>query len=121
MKFPFTLFLLSLLALSPVNASERPNVLLIVCGDLNTRVSTSGYSPIQTPNFDRLAAEGTVFRRAYCQYPVCGPSRGSFLNGLYPETTGVLDNVLDIRNTRPNTISLPPRKPKTWRHRTAKR
>jgi iduronate 2-sulfatase len=95
------------LTFGQVCTAKRPNVLFIVCDDLNTHVSTSGYSNISTPALDRLAAEGTTFRRAYCQYPVCGPSRASFLSGLYPESTGVLDNKTDIRNTRPDTPSLP--------------
>ena len=74
MKFPFTLFLLSLLALSPVNASERPNVLLIVCDDLNTRVSTSGYSPIQTLNFDRLTAVKLTYRMNGDSFVLSGAS-----------------------------------------------
>jgi len=85
----------------------KPNVLFIVCDDLNTHVSSSGYAAIKTPNFDRLAAKGMTFDRAYCQYPVCGPSRASFLHGLYPEVTGVLSNTVDIRETRPGTVSLP--------------
>jgi arylsulfatase A-like enzyme len=88
-------------------AKKRKNVLFIVCDDLNTHVSPSGYAPIQTPTLDRLAAESMTFRRAFCQYPVCGPSRASFLNGLYPESTGVLDNTADIRQTRPETVSMP--------------
>ena len=43
------------------------------------------------------------FRRAYCQYPVCGPSRASFLHGLYPQSTGILSNKLDIRDVRAGT------------------
>ena len=83
------------------------NVLLIVCDDLNTHVSTSGYDHIHTPALDSLAAAGMNFGRAYCQYPVCGPSRASFLSGLYPMSTGVLDNKTDIRTTRAGTVSLP--------------
>jgi iduronate 2-sulfatase len=90
-----------------VGAESKPNVLLIVCDDLNTHVSTSGYPHIKTPAFDKLAAAGMTFRRAYCQYPVCGPSRASFLSGLYPQSTGVLDNKSAIRQTRPGTVSLP--------------
>ncbi len=86
---------------------QRPNVLLIVCDDLNRHVSTAGYQPIRTPAMQTLAASGLTFRRAYCQYPVCGPSRASFLSGLYPESTRVLDNRVDIRDTRPATTSLP--------------
>jgi iduronate 2-sulfatase len=88
---------------------NRPNVLFIVCDDLNTHVSTSGYPHIHTPAFDALAAEGMTFGRAYCQYPVCGPSRASFLSGLYPQSTGILDNKSDIRSVRPGTVSLPQR------------
>ena len=54
-------------------ANAKPNVLLIVCDDLNTHVSTSGYPHIKTPHLDRLAKAGVIFNRAYCQYPVCGP------------------------------------------------
>ena len=89
-------------------ARQTPkNVLFIVCDDLNTHVTTSGYQPISTPAFDSLAAAGMTFGRAYCQYPVCGPSRASFLSGLYPQSTGVLDNSADIRDTRVGTLSMP--------------
>ncbi len=90
-------------------AAQRPNVLFIVCDDLNTHVSTSGYPHIRTPAFDHLAASGMSFNRAYCQYPVCGPSRASFLHGLYPQSTGILNNKTDIRKIRPGTVSLPQR------------
>lgn len=89
--------------------AKKTNVLFIVCDDLNTHVSTSGYPHISTPAFDALAADGMTFRRAYCQYPVCGPSRASFLHGLYPQSTGVLDNKTDIRDVRPGTVSMPQR------------
>jgi iduronate 2-sulfatase len=103
--FRFAVFLFAA-SLSHAEA-KRPNVLFIVCDDLNTHVSTSGYPHIQTPVWDKLAAVGTTFRRAYCQYSVCGPSRASFLSGLYPESTGVIDNTSDIRETRPGTVTMP--------------
>ena len=92
-----------------VAIAKKPNILFIVCDDLNTHVSTSGYPHISTPAFDELAAAGMTFRRAYCQYPVCGPSRASFLHGLYPQSTGILDNQSDIRKVRPGTVSMPQR------------
>lgn len=92
-----------------VAIAKKPNVLFIVCDDLNTHVSASGYPHINTPAFDELAATGMTFRRAYCQYPVCGPSRASFLHGLYPQSSGVLDNKSDIRDIRPGTVSMPQR------------
>ena len=85
----------------------RKNVLLVVCDDLNTHVSPSGYEPIITPTLAQFASEAMTFRRAFCQYPVCGPSRASFLSGLYPQSTGILNNKDDIRNERPDTITLP--------------
>ena len=99
--------LLFLLAASLTEAADRPNVLLIVCDDLNTHVSPAGYEPIHTPVMKQFATEAQTFQRAFCQYPVCGPSRASFMSGLYPESTGVLDNTADILQTRPNTVSLP--------------
>ena len=90
-----------------IAVAKKPNVLFIVCDDLNTHVSTSGYPHISTPAFDQLAAAGMTFRRAYCQYPVCGPSRASFLHGLYPQSTGILNNRVDIRDVRPGTVSMP--------------
>lgn len=90
-----------------ITFATKPNVLLIICDDLNTHVSTSGYPHIKTPSFDQLAAEGMTFRRAYCQYPVCGPSRASLLSGLYPQSTGILNNTADIRTSRPGTPSMP--------------
>jgi len=106
-RFSVALLFAALFATLTSASQPRPNVLFIVCDDLNTHVSTSGYQPIQTPTFASLASDAMTFNRAFCQYPVCGPSRASMLSGLYPESTGVLDNNADIRQTRPNTLSLP--------------
>ncbi len=86
---------------------NKRNVLLIVCDDLNTHVSPSGYNHIKTPTLAKFASNAMTFNRAFCQYPVCGPSRASFLNGLYPQSSGVIDNKADIRQTRPGTLSMP--------------
>jgi iduronate 2-sulfatase len=85
----------------------RPNVLFVICDDLNTHVSPSGYEHIETPTLSSFAKESMTFQRAFCQYPVCGPSRASLLHGLYPQSTGVLDNKVDISDTRPGTVSMP--------------
>ena len=101
------LFLVVAIGAQTFAQSTKPNVLFIVCDDLNTHVSTSGYEAIHTPTLAAFAKESMTFERAFCQYPVCGPSRASFLHGLYPESTGVLNNTDDIRQTRPGTVSIP--------------
>ena len=92
---------------SDTNKRKQKHILLIVCDDLNTHVSFSGYEHTRTPTLDQFASESMTFQRAFCQYPVCGPSRASFLHGIYPESTGVLNNTADIRKERPGTVSMP--------------
>ena len=60
----------------------RPNILFIVADDLATRLGCYGDRAAITPNLDRLAQEGLLFHRAYCQGVVCTPSRTSFMLGL---------------------------------------
>ncbi len=62
----------------------RPNVLLIMVDDLRPELGAYGVDDMHTPNIDRLAADGLVFRRAYAQWPSCAPSRASILSGLRP-------------------------------------
>jgi choline-sulfatase len=89
-------------------ADPRPkNVLFIVSDDLNNRLGCYGDPLVQTPNLDRLAARGTVFEKAYCTFPLCGPSRNSFLTGLYPNSTGIFLNGQVFRQTVPRQVSMP--------------
>jgi len=84
-----------------------PNVLFIAVDDLNNDLGTYGHHLVRSPHIDRLADRGVRFNRAYCQYPVCSPSRSSFLTGLYPEQTGVLTNQGQFRDRLPDTPTLP--------------
>jgi iduronate 2-sulfatase len=78
------------LLLAPLAAAvPRTNVLFIVSDDLNNALSIYGDPVAKTPNLERLARRAVTFDRAYCQYPLCQPSRASFLSGLRPETTKV--------------------------------
>lgn len=80
---------------SESNASARPNVLLIFIDDLNAYIGAMGHPDAQTPNLDRLAAEGALFSDAHSQAPVCGPSRASIMTGLRPSTTGIYGQITD--------------------------
>jgi len=71
----------------------RPrSVLLIIADDLSFRIGLYGFAA-RTPNLQRLAARGRRFDHAYCQYPLCNPSRTSFLTGWRPERTQVWGNL----------------------------
>lgn len=70
-------------------SGKKPNVLFIISDDLTaTSVSSYENKACQTPNIDKLVSEGMRYTRTYCQYPVCGPSRASFMFGYYPGATG---------------------------------
>jgi len=100
------LMLICLFCLTSVLEGQRPNILLIVSDDLNTRIGPYMELDKHTPNLDRLAAEGVRFSRTYCQYPLCGPSRASFMSGLYPETNGIINNNYDLGSYRAVTPAL---------------
>jgi arylsulfatase A-like enzyme len=83
-----------LLLHSATAAKEKMNVLFIIADDLTaTAVSSYEKNTCQTPNIDRLAERGTLYSRAYCQVPYCGPSRASLMSGYYPQATGVMGYV----------------------------
>ena len=90
-----------------VNAGEQYNVLFIIVDDLRPLLGCYGHPEIHTPNIDALAQRGTLFNRAYCQYPLCNPSRTSMITGLRPETTEVLSNSTNFRQRLPDIVTLP--------------
>ncbi len=98
---------LLLFAGTPSCAAQPLNVLFIVADDLNVNLGCYGHLVVKSPNIDRLAARGTWFAAAYCNYPVCNPSRVSFLSGRRPDTTGIVDNVTPTRTFLKDTVMLP--------------
>ncbi|HEX4130343.1 MAG TPA: sulfatase [Pirellulales bacterium] len=88
-------------------AASRPNVLLVMADDLNNKLGCYGDALAKTPNLDRLAARGMRFDMAYCQFPLCGPSRNAMFTGLYPNSNGIYGNGQIFRQTIPRHRSLP--------------
>ncbi len=84
------LCLISLLLCSAMAAAERPNVVLIMTDNHGAwTLGCYGNPDIRTPHIDRLAAEGTLFTRAFASNPVCSPTRATFLTALIPSQHGV--------------------------------
>jgi arylsulfatase A-like enzyme len=103
-------WLASALAAAGANGqtAERPNVLFLAIDDLNDWIAPLGGHPqTVTPHMDRLAKRGVTFRRAYCQAPMCNPSRASLMTGLRPSTTGVYQNNHVWRDGAPDALTIP--------------
>ncbi len=95
-------------ASAPLFAQKAPrrNVLFISSDDLNHHFSTFGHQVVRTPNIGRIAASGVRFDRAYCQFPLCSPSRTSMMTGLAPDTTKVYDLKTHFRDNIPNVVTM---------------
>lgn len=72
--------------------ATKTNVLFLIADDLNCDLECYGHPQVKTPNIDRLAARGLLFEHAYCQFPLCSPSRTSFLTGRRPNATRIHTN-----------------------------
>lgn len=91
-------------------ASKSPrkmNVLFLVSDDMRPQLGCYGDPQVKSPNLDRLASQGLVFTRSYCQQALCSPSRISLLSGRRPSTTGIRDIGPTLRSHLPDVVTLP--------------
>lgn len=89
------------------SANTKSNVLFIAVDDLRPQLGCYGQDQIKSPNIDKLAARGTVFKRAYCQVAVCGASRASLLTGLRPTPKRFLTYQTYAEKDSPGAMTLP--------------
>ncbi len=81
-------------------SDKQPDIIWIVADQLHHQaVGYAGNTTVKTPNIDRLAESGLVFENAYCQQPLCMPSRCSFNTGYYPQETRVHSNPVQLPDT----------------------
>jgi len=71
-----------------LRAETRPNILWLSCEDLSPDLGCYGDTYAHTPNLDRLAREGALYRYAFSTYPVCAPSRSSIITAMWPASIG---------------------------------
>lgn len=90
------------------SSAKKPNVLFIAVDDLNDWIGCLGGHPqTKTPNFDRLAASGVLFRNAYTAAASCNPSRTAIMSGLPPHRSGLYHNRQKMREVLPEAELLP--------------
>ena len=112
MNIPFPPIIARLIALlaflaAPLHAADkRLNVLFIAVDDMNNDLGCYGHPLVKSPNIDRLATQGVRFDRAYCQFPLCSPSRSSLMTGLRPDSTRVFDLQYRFRTGLPDVVTL---------------
>jgi N-sulfoglucosamine sulfohydrolase len=93
-----------------VQGQKPLNILIIVTDDQGAQAGYLGTQGVKTPNMDALAKSGVAFKKAYCTFPSCSPSRAGLLTGTFPHINGINTNVFEYLGANP---------PDTWVKKTA--
>ena len=86
--------------------NEKLNVLFLIADDLNCDLGSYNHPQVISPSIDKLASKGVLFENAHNQYPLCGPSRASFMTGMYSDQTKITGNNVLLRTTVPDVITM---------------
>ncbi|MEC8043514.1 MAG: sulfatase [Verrucomicrobiota bacterium] len=87
--------------------TDKPNIIFIAIDDLRPELGCYGSPIVKSPNLDKLAREGRMFDRAYCQQSICSPSRASLMTGSRPDEIGIIENRAYFRDLNPEIVTLP--------------
>ncbi len=99
-RFFLATALVCLLVPAAPAADKRPNILLLFPDQMRAEaMGCMGNPDVKTPNLDRMAKEGMLFRRTYANTPVCCPARAILLTGTYPHVNGMVANDLRLRES----------------------
>lgn len=82
-------------------AAARMNILLIVTDDQGAQAGYLGTPGVKTPTMDSLARAGVAFKKGYCTFPSCSPSRAGVFTGTYPHVNGMTTNVFEFLGANP--------------------
>jgi len=102
-----SLFPVSVIAQKRSPTKRKYNVLFVISDDLRPDVGAYGSTLVKTPGIDRIAKGATKFNKAYTQYPLCNPSRTSFLTGRYPTQHKIYNSNDYFRRKYPDWVTLP--------------
>jgi arylsulfatase A-like enzyme len=95
------------LPMTLIAETKKPNILFIAVDDLKPNTGAYGDRLAKTPGMDRLAKEGVVFTRSYCQQAICAATRASIMTGMRPDKTRIWDLITDFRQVNPNVVTMP--------------
>lgn len=96
----------SMVFMTTVAQTKKPNVLFIIADDLNCNIGAYDHYLVKTPHIDQLAKEGLLFHNAFTNFPLCSPSRASFMTGLYPDQSHLKDLNTLVRERLPDVTTM---------------